>query len=140
MTEINDTLCGALEEGADVSGAMVCDYNTFRSLYNHLARASVRSGSDAVIVMLRLKSDLKDDKNADMTISSQIGSEVANSLRRDDAVTGFDTPQFLMLLNHLNESDAQNVINRLVKKIIDTLGYHVDIETSVEPIRINDRE
>lgn len=128
-------LCGELGEGVDVSGAMVCDYGTFRSLYNHVIRATVRNKMESVIAMLRIIDTGEPDNEISKNITNRIGSAIADSLRRDDVVTGFDTDQFLILLTHLNIDDAKIVLERIISNITDEFGKPVKIETSIEPIK-----
>jgi PleD family two-component response regulator len=135
MTEKAEISYDELSEGSDVSGAMVCDYNTFRSLYQHNARAAIRGGATAVIAMIRIAdADIIKDDDAKQ-VFNHVGAAIVNALRRDDVITGFDTSQYLILLTHLSVGDAQKVLDRLIERIGVTLGRELSYETSVEPIR-----
>jgi PleD family two-component response regulator len=137
MTEQNESVYSDLDEmneSSDVSGAMVCDYNTFKSLYRHSARAAIRGGSTAVIAMIKIADDdVANDSDAKQ-VFNHVGAAIVNALRRDDVVTGFDTSQYLILLTHLSVSDANKVLSRLIDRIGTTLGKELSYETSVEPI------
>lgn len=134
MTEQAENVYGGLNESSDISGAMVCDYNTFRSLYQHSARAAIRSGTTAVIAMIKIADkEVFEDEDAKQ-VFNHIGAAIVNALRRDDVITGFDTSQYLILLSHLSVGDAQRVLDRLIGRINTTLGRTLKVETNVEPI------
>jgi len=135
MPEKFENIYGALEQGVDVNGAMVCDYRTFRSLYNHAVRASVRNNREAVISMLKIVDVDEPDKNTTIDISNRIGTAIAGALRRDDVVTGFDTNQFLILLAHLSMEDARKVLDRLISRITDELSRPIKVEIDLERVR-----
>jgi len=125
------------------SGAMVCDYNTFKSIYQLNARASIRQEKRIIVGMIKIsgfassQDDSVDDKKL---IFNRVGATLASSLRRDDVVTGFDTSQYLLMLSNLDMVEAKKVLDRLVSRIISGLGERITIETQLEPIKTPDHD
>jgi hypothetical protein len=110
---------------------MVCDYATFRSIYRLSARSAVREGVHSVIASITVTGS-GDSDNVDL--SNRIGAAISNALRRDDVVTGFDTTRHLILLGNLTARDAQNVLRRLVDRIVEDVGDAITVETEVRPL------
>lgn len=134
---IIDNYATDLKEESVVSGAMVCDYNTFKSIYQLNARANIRQDKHIVVAMIKIKgvagSSLSPEEKK--LFFNKVGVILASSLRRDDVVTGFDTSQYLIMLSNLSFEDAEKVLHRLLTKVNNTLGEGVDLETQLEPIK-----
>lgn len=120
------------------SGAMVCDYNTFKSIYQLNARATIRQEKRIVVGMIKV-SGVKGGGQATpeekKLLFNRVGATLASSLRRDDVVTGFDTSQYLIMLSNLSMEDAERVLERLISRIVEHLGEGIKIETQLEPIK-----
>lgn len=126
-----------LPEEAVATGAMVCDYNTFKSIYQLNARASIRNEKHVVIGMIKISGvsggSLPPDEKK--LLFNRVGATLASSLRRDDVVTGFDTSQYLILLSNLTMEQAENVLKRLMNRIDHNLGSGIIMDTQLEPIK-----
>jgi hypothetical protein len=118
----------------DAIGAMVCDYATFKSFYRIRARSAIRNEPDSVIASLRVKYNSKTAEADIRKTANHIGTAIANNLRRDDVVTGFDTSQYYLLLSKTTVADAERVIGRLVESIRGATGVDFMVETAVERI------
>ena len=119
------------------SGAMVCDYNTFKSIYQLNARANIRQDKHIVIGMIKISgvsnSTLPPEEKK--LLFNRVGATLASSLRRDDVVTGFDTSQYLIMLSNLTMQNAEKVLERLISRIKDEISSDIKIETQLEPIK-----
>ncbi len=125
------------------SGAMVCDYNTFKSIYQLNARASIRQEKHIVVGMIKVSGFAGGGQatpEEKKLLFNRVGATLASSLRRDDVVTGFDTSQYLIMLSNLSMQDAERVLERLISRIVDELGNGVSIETQLEPIKTPDHD
>lgn len=125
------------------SGAMVCDYNTFKSIYQLNARASIRNEKHIVVGMIKVsgfKGSSQLSPEDRKTLFNRVGATLASSLRRDDVVTGFDTSQYLIMLSNLSMKDAEGVLERLISRIVGELGEGINIETQLEPIKTPDHD
>ena len=126
-----------LAEDIDSYGAMVCDFNTFKSIYRLNARTLDRQPLKVVLAMINV---IDNDALAESDPYSinRIGAALTNSLRRQDVLTGFDTSQFLIMLSNITIDDARKVLDRLLVRINSELGREVHLETRLqilEPIR-----
>jgi GGDEF domain-containing protein len=132
-----------LPEDKVPSGAMVCDYNTFKSIYQLNARASIRNEKQIIVGMIKIK-DFEGGNTATpemrKNLFNSVGTTLASSLRRDDVVTGFDTSQYLIMLSNLTMENADNVLKRLMKRITTDTGTNIDFETQLEPLKTPDHD
>lgn len=125
-----------LPEDKVASGAMVCDYNTFKSIYQLNARANIRQEKHVVVGMIKISGiaggtiPVEDRK----LLFNKVGAILASSLRRDDVITGFDTSQYLIILSNLSMENAHGVLERLLKRITNELGTGINLDTQLEPI------
>ena len=124
-------------EDSEALGAMVCDFNTFKSIYKLNARTMDRQKIKVVLAMINVTdSDIVTD--VELQSVNRIGAALTNSLRRQDVLTGFDTSQFLIMLSNINIEDAKKVLLRLLTRINNELGREINLETSLqvlEPVR-----
>lgn len=126
-----------LPEEAVATGAMVCDYNTFKSIYQLNARASIRNEKRVVIGMIKISGVSGGSIPVDerKLLFNRVGATLASSLRRDDVVTGFDTSQYLIMLSNLSMEQAEKVLERLINRIAHDIGKGIIIDTQLEPIK-----
>ena len=132
-----------LPEDKVPSGAMVCDYNTFKSIYQLNARASIRQEKHIVVGMIKVSGFVGGGQatpGQKKLLFNKVGAILASSLRRDDVLTGFDTSQYLIMLSNLTMNDAEKVLERLIKRIVAELGEGIKIETQLEPIKTPDHD
>lgn len=126
-----------LPEEKVATGAMVCDYNTFKSIYQLNARASIRNEKRVVVGMIKISGVSGGSLSMEdrQLLFNRVGATLASSLRRDDVVTGFDTSQYLMMLSNISMEQAQKVLERLINRVNQDLGTGIIIDTELEPIK-----
>lgn len=134
-----------LKEMTDVMGAVYCNYEEFKMIYQLEARAALRSGKSVFIALLTVTGKQKKElprANLDETFE-KIKTAVVSSLRKDDVVTRYGRTQFLLMLSNLTYEDSNMVLDRLVKKINDS-GLNNSIEVfgqlqSLEPLELEEK-
>ncbi|WP_019850142.1 BTAD domain-containing putative transcriptional regulator [Desulfitobacterium sp. PCE1] len=135
-----------LKEVAKILGAVYCNYEQFKMIYQLEARAALRSGKSIFIALLTVTGKNKKElprESLDVTFD-KIKNAIVSSLRKDDVVTRYGRTQFLLLLSNLTYEDANTVLNRLVWKINES-GFHNSIEVfgqfqSLDPIELEERD
>lgn len=134
-----------LKEEIDIRGAVYCNYEEFKMIYQLEARAALRSGKSIFIALLTITGRQKKalpKHNLDETFE-KIKNAIVSALRKDDVVTRYGRTQFLLMLSNLTYENSNMVLNRLVKKINDS-GINDSIEVfgqlqSLDPIELEER-
>ncbi|QOX63384.1 transcriptional regulator [Anoxybacterium hadale] len=134
-----------LKEVADINGAIYCNYEEFKMIYQLEARASLRSGKSIFIALLTVTG--KDRKslpknNLDTTFE-KLKNSIVYALRKDDVVARYGRTQFLLMLSNLTYENSNMVLDRLVKKINcsgidDAVEVYGQLQT-LEPIELEEQ-
>ena len=119
-------------------GAMVCDYDFFKYIYNSNARQLERNGVTAHIVMLTLT-----DKNGgELSVRSRdvamehLEQIICSGLRRTDVVSRCSASQFVVLLPMSNFESSGMVSRRLIKAFYRQYPHSpAQIEYTVHPLK-----
>ena len=106
------------EEGEKV-GAVYCDYEAFKLIYQINARAAIRSGKSVFIALLSFsKPDGADFQAKELSEAMEIIKETIKlSLRKDDLLARFSRIQYVVLLSNINYENTEVVLKKLLKKI-----------------------
>lgn len=132
----------SLKEVDDILGAVYCNYEEFKMIYQLEARAALRSGKSIFIALLTVtgkqKKELPKD-NLDVTFE-KIKNSIVSALRKDDIVTRYGRTQFLLMLSNLTYENSNMVLHRLVKKINES-GINDSVEVfgqlqALDPIEL----
>lgn len=118
----NDTSVSAttvreqLREPSEAKGAMFCEYDFFKLLYQVQARALIRSGDTVHIALLSLHGqDGKELARRSLDIAMENLQElIVSSLRQGDVVTKCSKSQFVIMLPQANYENSCMVSRRLV--------------------------
>lgn len=135
----------SLKELADIMGAVYCNYEEFKMIYQLEARAALRSGKSVFIALLTVTG--KDQKEISKShfdgTFEKIKNAIISSLRKDDIVTRYGRTQFLLMLSNLTYEDSNMVLNRLVRKINDSgISDHIEVSgqlQSLDPVELEER-
>lgn len=118
--ELNITLIkDDLKEAKEILGAVYCNYEEFKMVYQLEARAALRSGKSVFLGLITATGKQKKElsrNNFDETFE-KIKNSIVSSLRKDDLVTRYGRTQFLILLANLTYENSSMVLDRLVEKI-----------------------
>ena len=111
------TIKEELREAESEVGAFLCEYSVFKNIYRMQARSLMRDNRYLLIGLVALSGE--DGREIQPALQNQITEAVKETLvvglRRGDAVSQYGKNQFVLLLSHMEESDGQNVAERLEK-------------------------
>lgn len=111
-----DNLCKQLCETAPIAGALTCDYDFFKMLYQANARLLARNGNTIHIALLTVFSRTKKElprRSLDLVMDN-LQALLSASLRKGDAITRCSSSQFLIMLPQANFENSNAVCNRII--------------------------
>ena len=106
-----------LQEPAGTKGAVICDYDFFRLLYQVQARAIIRSGDVIHIALFSLHGQRKkalSRRSLDLAMDN-LQELMARNLRAGDVITRCSVSQLIVMLPQANYENSCAVCQRLVK-------------------------
>jgi hypothetical protein len=130
-----------LDEQEQVRGALVCDYDFFKILYQAHARSIERTGIAIHTAVVSLKSDGKGGgKNDPSHAMDLLEQTMRTSLRRGDVITRCSASQFIVMLLSANLENSRKVCERFIAAFKSNYpNSHYRIEYSVYPVRTGAR-
>lgn len=147
VNSVNDRAVSAervleqLKEPNDPGGALVCNYDIFRSIYHAIARSVSRSG-DAV--HLALISILPQDKTVPLPqrsldrVVDHLQEIIRASLRRGDVLARCSVSQFVLMLPQANYENSCMICRRIVRAFNRQYPHSpAALRTSVHPLQPN---
>jgi len=126
-----------LREQNDTKGAMFCEYDFFRLLYQVQARAIIRSGEVIHIALLSLHAHGRKElsRRSLDTAMENLQELLISSLRRGDIVTKCSISQFIIMLPQANYENSCLVCQRLLKAFNRQYPHSpCEIHFSVQPL------
>ena len=105
-----------LSELGEINGALICDFDFFKLLYQAHARALVRSGQATHTALLTLKSRTSNPvaaKSLSLAMDN-LEKHLAASLRKGDVITRCSSSQFLVMLPSANYENSFKVCQRFI--------------------------
>lgn len=112
-----EMILGQLREDSPSTDAVVCDYATFKFVYQAEARAAARRG-DAVHVCMFSLTDENGKELARRSLDRAMENlqiQIQRSLRRSDLVSRCSASQFVVLLLQANYENSRMVCDRVVR-------------------------
>ena len=106
-----------LKENDPARGAMVCEYDFFKMLYQIQARSIIRSGDVIHIALLTLRGPDQQElprRSLDRAMANLLALATAN-LRQGDVVTKYNMSQLLIMLPNANYENSCAVCQRITK-------------------------
>lgn len=126
-----------LRETSAAAGALYCEYDFFKMLYQMQARAIIRSGDTIHIALLSLHGEDGDDlarRSLDRAMDN-LQEIIVGGLRQGDVVTRCSASQFIVMLPQANYENSCAVCERLVKSFTRQYPHSpARIHTSVHPL------
>jgi len=132
----------SLKEEKEISGALYCEYDFFRVLYQAQARALERSGDVIHIALLSIhQKGSKEVSRRSIDIAMDNLKEIVlSNLRQGDIVTKCSATQLIVMLPQANYENSCMVCDRLVKAFFRQYPHSpIDIHQSVSPLEPVDR-
>lgn len=111
-----DVILDQLREPAGNNGAMICQYDIFRSIYRSVARSLIRSGD---VVHLALFSVHHRNRTEDLSrrslerVMDNLEDIICGTLRRGDVAARCSLSQFVVMLPQANFENSQKVCQRI---------------------------
>jgi DNA-binding SARP family transcriptional activator len=130
-----------LDEQEQVRGALVCDYDFFKILYQAHARSIERTGIAIHTAVVSLKSDGKGGGRNDLSHAMDLLEQtMRTSLRRGDVITRCSASQFIVMLLSADLENSRKVCERFIAAFKSNYqNSHYWIEYSVYPVRTGAR-
>lgn len=132
-----ENLRDLLQESSEIKGALYCEYDFFRLLYQAQARAIYRSGEVIHIAFFSLHGQNKKPlsrRSLDCAMDN-LQELFVSSLRKGDVVTRCSASQLIVMLPQANYENSCLVCQRLVKAFNRQYPHSpVDIHVSVHPM------
>ncbi len=126
-----------LKESAAVKGAVYCEYDFFKLLYQVQARAIHRSGDVIHIALLSVRGQRDRDlprRSLDLAMNN-LQELVIENLRQGDVVTRCSASQLIIMLPQANYENSCAVCQRLLKAFTRRYPHSpADIHYSIQPL------
>lgn len=126
-----------LKEPDAAKGAVFCEYDFFRLLYQVQARALLRSGDVVHIALLSLHGQNREElsrRSLDRAMDN-LKSVTVGNLRQGDVVSRCSVSQLIAMLPQANYENSCAVCQRIVKAFFRQFPHApVDIRFSVQPL------
>ncbi len=126
-----------LKEPAGAKGAMLCEYDFFKLLYQVQARSIVRSGDTVHIALLSLHGYGKKElaRRSLDTAMDNLQDIIVHSLRQGDIVTKCSVSQFIIMLPQANYENSCAVCQRIIRAFGRQYPHSpASIQFSVQPL------
>lgn len=112
-----DLVRSQLQEPCPARGAMICEYDFFKVLYQAEARALVRSGNAVHIGLLTVTGESGDElprRSLDRAMAN-LRDQIQTNLRKGDVASQCSVSQFIMMLPRANYENSCMVCERVIK-------------------------
>ena len=126
-----------LKETSGAKGALYCEYDFFKLLYQVQARAILRSGEVIHIALFSVRGPRGKDlarRSLDLAMNN-LQELIVNNLRQGDVVTRCSVSQLIVMLPQANYENSCAVCQRILKAFSRQYPHSpVDIHYSVQPL------
>ncbi|MBQ9979728.1 MAG: bacterial transcriptional activator domain-containing protein [Oscillospiraceae bacterium] len=131
-----DSVSGQLKEPSAATGALFCEYDFFKLLYQVQARAIIRSGEVIHIALFSVHGKDKDLSRRSLdNIMDNLQEVIVTGLRQGDVVTRCSISQFILMLPQANYENSCMVCQRIIKTFFRKYPHSpADIHSSVHPL------
>ena len=126
---LEDTLKEWLNDNV-FSGAYYCDLSVFKIIFMLEARSTSRSGRSTFIVRFDTKHEAKAKEGG---VMAQLGSAIAETLRKGDVYTRSSPSQYMLMLHKLTYENCKMLVNRILRTL-DSKYLPKVIGTTIKPI------
>ena len=132
-----DTVREQLRENTGAKGAMFCEYDFFKLLYQVQARALIRSGDVIHIALLSIRgwNHQELSRRSLDTAMDNLQTLVLNNLRQGDVITRCSISQMILMLPQANYENSCAVCQRIIKAFQRQYPHSpAEIHYSVQPL------
>jgi len=135
-----DTLRAQLQEDGPSHGAMICDYDFFRVLYQAEARAIARNGN-AVHIALLTVTDREGNELSQRSLDRamvNLRDQIRTNLRKGDIASRCSVSQFIVMLPQANYENSCMVCRRIISAFGRQFPHSpACIDYAVQPLEPN---
>lgn len=132
-----DEICLQLKESQPPAGALFCEYDFFKVLYQAQARAIARTGEEYHIALLSLKNrpGKKLSRSSLDLAMKNLQQLICRSVRSGDMATQCSASQFILMLPRANYESSCMVADRIVRTFCRQYPHSpAEITTHVFPV------
>lgn len=133
-------VCEQLREQAPLSGALYCDYDFFKLLYQVEARAIARSGDAIHIGLISLTGENNTElarRSLDRAMNN-LQEQVCANLRKGDIASRCSVSQFILMLPFANYENSCMVCERIIKSFFRQYPHSpAELHYFVQPLQPN---
>lgn len=147
LREINENTVPAgvildqLREPPDSGGALLCEYDVFKTIYHSLARSVLRSGDVAHLALLSILPQQGEElsrRSLDRVVEN-LRELIRTTLRRGDVAARCSVSQFILLLPQANFENSRMVCDRLIRSFHRLYPHSpAQLHASVHPLEPNE--
>ena len=126
-----------LKEKDSPRGAYLQDYDTFKRIYQFVARGLERSGDSAYLLLLTLEEDgEKYSPDVLEDLMEELYGIIRNALRKGDAFTQYSSSQYLLMVLGASSDNARKIGERIKSRYESCIvgKIHSDIEYDIYPL------
>ncbi|MFQ8897506.1 MAG: hypothetical protein ACLR71_04010 [[Clostridium] scindens] len=120
-----------------MEGAYLQDYETFKRIYQFVARGLERSGDSAYLLLLTLEEDEDElDPERMEGLMEELYEIIRNALRKGDAFTQYSSSQYLLMVLGTSSENARKIGERIKSRYEAGLERKIcsDIEYDIYPL------
>ncbi len=126
-------------EEKEPKGALLCDYDYFRFLYNIEKRKGLREGNNGYISLISFNGVISDKNEEEQKDTIRKISSILNKiLRKGDVFSFWNDNQILLMLHGSKEEDLVKIENRIRKGFNSIKMDDRDMEVSFKPLIAKD--
>lgn len=132
-----DSIRSQLQEKHPISGALICDYTSFKLFYQAEARAAARRGDAIHIGILSVRSRDGSPLPAGRLahVMEQLHRQIGEGLRTGDIASSCSASQYILMLVQANYENSRKVCERIVQSFFRLHPRaSVRIHTAVFPL------
>lgn len=147
LREVNENTVPAgvileqLREPPDEGGALLCEYDVFKTIYHSLARSILRSGDVVHLALLSILSQNGAElprRSLDRVVEN-LRELIRTTLRRGDVVARCSVSQFVIMLPQANFENSRLVCDRLIRAFARQYPHSpARLHASVHPLEPNE--
>jgi DNA-binding SARP family transcriptional activator len=130
------TLSKSFTYADDMEGALFCDIEYFRTIYNLEERRSIRAQTKEFLGLVTVTADSGEVSNDKLgKIAETLKSVLKDSLRRGDVYTQWNNHQMIVLLTDVQQDALVLISRRILKKFNSTAEHNgISVDISFKPI------
>lgn len=118
------TLSRSFTRDDDMEGALFCDIEYFRMIYNLEERRSLRAENKEFLGLVTITGDSGEAaKDKIQAVAEGLKSVLRDSLRRGDVFTQWNQHQMIVLLTDVQEDNLPLISKRIEKKFGNLIGH-----------------